>query len=151
MDLHSSTRSTVARSSSRTKSYYPSHALMKATIRIVNAHFYSYIGALSEEQVLGNRYIVNLTATYDASQAVQSDDVADAVSYADLYNVVADKIGHSRDNLLEYVAGQILKEILTNYKLVDSCEITIQKAIPPIAGIIEAASVTLAASREDNK
>ncbi|WP_311566940.1 dihydroneopterin aldolase [Porphyromonas uenonis] len=124
---------------------------MKATIRIVNAHFYSYIGALSEEQVLGNRYIVNLTATYDASQAVQSDDVADAVSYADLYNVVADKIGHSRDNLLEYVAGQILTEILANYKLVDSCEITIQKAIPPIAGIIEAASVTLAASREDNK
>lgn len=124
---------------------------MKATIRIVNAHFYSYIGALSEEQVLGNRYIVNLTATYDASQAVQSDDVADAVSYADLYNVVADKIGHSRDNLLEYVAGQILTEILANYKLVDSCEITIQKAIPPIAGIIEAASVTLAASREDDK
>ncbi len=151
MDLRSSTRSTVARSSSRTKSYDPSHALMKATIRIVNAQFYSYIGALPEEQVLGNRYIVNLTATYDASQAVQSDDVADAVSYADLYNVVADKIGHSRDNLLEYVAGQILKEILTNYKLVDSCEITIQKAIPPIAGIIEAASVTLAASRNDDK
>lgn len=122
---------------------------MKATIRIVNAHFYSYIGALSEEQVLGNRYIVNLTATYDATQAVQSDDVADAVSYADLYDVVADKIGHSRDNLLEYVAGQILKEILTNYKLVDSCEITIQKAIPPIEGIIEAASVTLVASRND--
>ena len=45
---------------------------MKATIRIVNAQFYSYIGALPEEQVLGNRYIVNLTATYDASQAVQS-------------------------------------------------------------------------------
>lgn len=151
MDLHSSTRSTVARSSLRTKSYYPSHALMKATIRIVNAHFYSYIGALPEEQVLGNRYIVNLTATYDATQAVQSDDVADAVSYADLYNVLADKIGHSRDNLLEYVAGQILTEILANYKLVDSCEITIQKAIPPIAGIIEAASVTLAASREDDK
>lgn len=124
---------------------------MKATIRIVNAQFYSYIGALPEEQVLGNRYIVNLTATYDATEAVQSDDVADAVSYADLYNEVADKIGHSRDNLLEYVAGQILKEILTNYKLVDSCEITIQKAIPPIKGIIEAASVTLAASREDDK
>ena len=57
---------------------------MKATIRIVNAHFYSYIGALPEEQVLGNRYIVNLTATYDATKAIQSDDVADAVSYADL-------------------------------------------------------------------
>ena len=85
---------------------------MKATIRIVNAHFYSYIGALPEEQVLGNRYIVNLTATYDATKAVQSDDVADAVSYADLYDVIADKIGHSRDNLLEYVAGQILTDIL---------------------------------------
>ena len=124
---------------------------MKATIRIVNAHFYSYIVALHEEQVLGNRYIVNLTATYDATKAVASDDVADAVSYADLYDVIADKVGHSRDNLLEYVAGQILTEILANYKLVDSCEITIQKAIPPIAGVIEAASVTLAASREDNQ
>lgn len=122
---------------------------MKATIRIVNAHFYSYIGALPEEKVLGNRYIVNLTATYDATKAIASDDVADAVSYADLYDVIADKIGHSRDNLLEYVAGQILTEILANYKLVDSCEITIQKAIPPIAGVIEAASVTLAASRDD--
>ncbi len=122
---------------------------MKATIRIVNAHFYSYIGALPEEQVLGNRYIVNLTATYDATKAVASDDVADAVSYADLYDVIADKVGHSRDNLLEYVAGQILTEILDKYQLVDSCEITIQKAIPPIAGVIEAASVTLAASREE--
>ena len=124
---------------------------MKATIRIVNAHFYSYIGALPAEQVLGNRYIVNLTATYDATKAVASDDVADAVSYADLYDVIADKVGHSRDNLLEYVAGQILTEILDKYQLVDSCEITIQKAIPPIAGVIEAASVTLAASREDNQ
>ena len=122
---------------------------MKATIRIVNAHFYSYIGALPEEQVLGNRYIVNLTATYDATKAIASDDVADAVSYADLYDVIADKIEHSRDNLLEYVAGQILTEILDNYKLVDSCEITIQKAIPPIAGVIDAASVTLAARRDD--
>ena len=124
---------------------------MKATIRIVNAHFYSYIGALPEEQVLGNRYIVNLTATYDATKAIASDDVADAVSYADLYDVIADKIGHSRDNLLEYVAGQILTEILANYKLVDSCEITIQKAIPPIAGVIDAASVTLAAGRDDDE
>ena len=122
---------------------------MKATIRIVNAHFYAYIGALPEEQVLGNRYIVNLTATYDATKAIASDDVADAVSYADLYDVIADKVGHSRDNLLEYVAGQILTEILANYKLVDSCEITIQKAIPPIAGVIDAASVTLAARRDD--
>ena len=122
---------------------------MKATIRIVNAHFYSYIGALPEEQVLGNRYIANLTATYDATKAIASDDVADAVSYADLYDVIADKIGHSRDNLLEYVAGQILTEIRDKYKLVDSCEITIQKAIPPIAGVIDAASVTLAASRDD--
>lgn len=124
---------------------------MKATIRIVNAHFYSYIGALPEEQVLGNRYIVNLTATYDATKAVANDDVADAVSYADLYDVIADKVGHSRDNLLEYVAGQILTEILDKYQLVDSCEITIQKAIPPIAGVIEAASVTLAASRDNDK
>lgn len=124
---------------------------MKATIRIVNAHFYSYIGALPEEQVLGNRYIVNLMATYDATKAVASDDVADAVSYADLYDVIADKVGHSRDNLLEYVAGQILTEILDKYQLVDSCEITIQKAIPPIAGVIEAASVTLAASRDNDK
>jgi len=124
---------------------------MKATIRIVNAHFYSYIGALPEEQVLGNRYIVNLTVTYDATKAVASDDVADAVSYADLYDVIADKVGHSRDNLLEYVAGQILTEILDKYQLVDSCEITIQKAIPPIAGVIEAASVTLAASRDNDK
>lgn len=124
---------------------------MKATIRIVNAHFYSYIGALPEEQVLGNRYIVNLTATYDATKAVASDDVADAVSYADLYDVIADKVGHSRDNLLEYVAGQILTEILDKYQLVDSCEITIQKAIPPIAGVIEAASVTLAVSRDNDK
>ena len=124
---------------------------MKATIRIVNAHFYSYIGALPEEQVLGNRYIVNLTATYDATKAIASDDVADAVSYADLYDVIADKVGHSRDNLLEYVAGQILTEILDKYQLVDSCEITIQKAIPPIAGVIDAASVTLAASRDNDK
>ena len=124
---------------------------MKATIRIVNAHFYSYIGALPEEQVLGNRYIVNLMATYDATKAVASDDVADAVSYADLYDVIADKVGHSRDNLLEYVAGQILTEILDKYQLVDSCEITIQKAIPPIAGVIEAASVTLATSRDNDK
>ena len=124
---------------------------MKATIQIVNAHFYSYIGALPEEQVLGNRYIVNLTATYDATKAVANDDVADAVSYADLYDVIADKVGHSRDNLLEYVAGQILTEILDKYQLVDSCEITIQKAIPPIAGVIEAASVTLATSRDNDK
>lgn len=122
---------------------------MKATIRIINAHFYSYIGALPEEQTLGNRYIVNLTATYDASKAVESDNVEDAVSYADLYDVIAGNINYSNDKLLEYVAWQILSEILNTYELVDSCEVTIQKAIPPIEGIIDGASVTLSTCRNE--
>ena len=120
---------------------------MKATIKIINAHFYSYIGALKEEQVLGNRYIVNLSVTYDASKAIVSDDVSDAVSYADLYNIIAKNINLSSDNVLEYVDWQILSEVLGTHGSVDSCEITIQKAIPPIEGIMDGASVTLSADR----
>lgn len=117
---------------------------MKATLQIHNARFYTHIGVLPEEKVLGNLYIVDLTAVYDATRAIEGDDMTQGVSYADLYDTVRDVMENRPGySLLERVAAETLSAIHSRYPLVEECTISIRKSVPPIDGVMEGTSVSL--------
>ena len=95
--------------------------------------FYGYHGRNNEERVLGQPFEVYLEAELDLTAAGVSDDIADSVSYTDLYRVAKRHVEGPGRNLVEAVAHAIASEILDTYP-VESVRVRVMKVRPPIKG-----------------
>jgi len=111
-------------------------------IEIEGMEFYAYHGHFAEEQVVGNRFIVDLTLSTDCAKAVKSDDLADALDYQGLYLIVKEEM-QIKSHLLEHVAGRILDRLYDGYKSIQHVKVKISKLNPPMGGQIEKVSVIL--------
>ena len=108
--------------------------------------FYAYHGVMEQERQVGGEYLVTVSVDTDFSQAMESDDVADTVNYATLYDVVAREM-RQPSQLLEHVAGRIAKSVLKGFPTVDSVSVSITKCIPPMGTDCRGASVELRCKR----
>lgn len=115
---------------------------MQAQIALHKISLYAYHGCLEQERIVGNNYEIDIRVWIDASKAVESDDVADTINYASIYEIVKQEM-MIPSNLLEHVAGRIIKSVKKEFSLIQMVEITIAKTPPPISGKIAAASVTI--------
>ena len=106
---------------------------MSDRIILEGMQFYGYHGRNKEERVLGQPFEVDLEAEFDLSAAGQSDDIADSVSYTDLYRVAKRHVEGPACNLVETVAHAIAVEILESYT-VESVRLRLMKVRPPIRG-----------------
>ena len=111
-------------------------------IEIEGMEFYAYHGHFAAEQVVGNRFIVDLALITDCSRAATSDDLADALDYQTAYGIVKEEMA-IKSHLLEHVAGRILDRLYTEYQSLEKAKIKISKLNPPMGGEIEKVSVTL--------
>ena len=62
--------------------------LTESYIHIDGIRLHARHGVLPQEQLTGNDYIINVRASYDISRAMQTDDVADTLNYAEVYNII---------------------------------------------------------------
>lgn len=117
---------------------------MQAQISLHKIALYAYHGCLEQEKIVGNNYEIDINVWIDVTNAVESDDVADTVNYATMYEIVKQEM-MIPSNLLEHVAGRIIKSIKREFPQIQMVEIRIAKMPPPISGKISAASVTIKA------
>ncbi len=115
-------------------------------IELENMIFYSRHGCFHEEQLLGNKFIVDFTAESDLYVAAQSDNLFDAVDYQEIYRVIKEEM-EIPSKLLENVAWRIIKRIKDEFPSLDSGVISIKKTAPPIGGEIGAFKVSLSFKR----
>lgn len=59
-------------------------------VYVEGMEFYGYHGVFTEENKLGQRFKVDLTAELDLSKAGQTDDLEQTINYAELYHVCKD-------------------------------------------------------------
>ena len=111
-------------------------------IEIEGMEFYACHGHFAAEQVVGNRFLVNLTLISDCSKAAKSDDLADALDYQIAYFIVKEEM-QTKSHLLEHVAERILDRLYLECPLIEKAKIKISKLNPPMGGEIEKVSVTL--------
>lgn len=111
-------------------------------IEIEGMEFYAYHGHYTEEQIVGNRFVVNLTLSTDCQKAMTSDQLEDALNYQELYLIVKEEM-EIKSHLLEHVAGRILSRLFDTYDTIGSAKVKISKLNPPMGGQIEKVSVTL--------
>jgi dihydroneopterin aldolase len=110
--------------------------------------FYGRHGVNPEETALGQRFGVDLSVWLDLSQAMRSDEIADSVSYADLYKLVRSEVEGEPSKLLEHLAGRVLDRVLARHPQVARVRVQVTKLNPPIKGnTTAAASVTLERTR----
>ncbi|MDD2716475.1 MAG: dihydroneopterin aldolase [Candidatus Wallbacteria bacterium] len=105
-------------------------------IRLRDLEFYGYHGVSQEERKLGQKLAVHLEMTADLEKACQSDRIEDTVDYTRVYAGVKAIIeGSERFYLLEHMAEQIAKYILTEFRPVLEVIVTVCKQSVPYPGI----------------
>ena len=111
-------------------------------IQIENMEFYAYHGCYDQEQVVGNRFIVDLEISANLEKAALSDNIDDTLNYQNAYEIVKKQM-NIKSRLLEHVAGRILDELLSRFTEIEKATVRVSKMNPPMGGQIERVSVTL--------
>ncbi len=111
-------------------------------IEIEGMEFYAYHGHYEEEQIVGNRFLIDLKIETDCRKAAVSDDIEDAVNYQTAYKIIKSEM-KKKSNLLENIAGRILDAIYEKLDNLKSVTIKVSKMNPPMGGKIKKVSVTM--------
>ena len=111
-------------------------------IEIQGMEFYAYHGHYKEEQIVGNKFLIDLKIETDCSVPAKSDDIKDAVNYQTAYKIIKKEM-QRKSNLLENIAGRILDALHENLNHLKSITIKVSKMNPPMGGKIKNVSITM--------
>ena len=111
-------------------------------IHIENMEFYAFHGHYREEQIVGNRFIVDLTIETDMSVPSKSDNHRDAVNYQKAYQIVKEQM-EKKSYLLENIAGRILDALYSEMQDIKKATVKVSKMNPPMGGKIGSVSVVM--------
>jgi 7,8-dihydroneopterin aldolase/epimerase/oxygenase len=111
-----------------------------AQLILDNMEFYSYHGHLAEEQIIGNRFIVDVTIDTDISRAADTDNLEDTIDYCMIYNLVKKEMDIP-SRLLEHLARRITDSIYTASEKIMKVTVKVSKMNPAIGGSIQKFSV----------
>ena len=103
--------------------------------------FYAYHGCYREEQLIGNHFLVDITMDTDMEKASKSDDLHDALNYAEVYELVKQEMG-IRSYLLEHVSARILNRLFERFPQLEQAEARVSKLNPPVGGQMRSVSVS---------
>ena len=104
--------------------------------------FHAYHGVLPQERVIGTDFMVNLQIEADLNKATVSDNVADTINYAKVYDIVKEEITVPSD-LIEHVAGRIYTRLKEHFIQITDLEVRVAKLNPPMEGEIEKAEIVV--------
>jgi dihydropteroate synthase len=103
-------------------------------------------GWLAEERATGQRFVVDVALSVDASTGASSDELDDTVDYADIASAVTRVVEGPPVNLIERLAEQIAAECLRRAG-VAAVEVTVHKPEAPIPVPFEDVTVTIRRNR----
>ena len=112
------------------------------TLELEGMEFRAHHGCLEREKIVGNDFIVDFRGDIDMAAAAESDNLEDAVNYALIYDVVAEEMAKPSD-LLEHVAGRIVKALEERFPEFISFSVRVSKRRPPVSGIVQWSRITL--------
>ncbi|MEA3446696.1 MAG: dihydroneopterin aldolase [Bacteroidota bacterium] len=115
-------------------------------IQLEKMEFYAFHGHFKEEQIIGNKFLVDISLETDCSKPAQSDSLKDAVDYQKVYRLIKYEMTR-KSLLLENICKRLLDVIFDNFPEISEAVIKVRKMNPPMGGRIESVSVTLKRNR----
>ncbi len=116
--------------------------LTSGKIFIDNMRFHACHGVLPQEKVTGGDFLVSVSALYPLAGAVESDDVAATLNYAEVYGIVKREMAQP-SALLEHVAGRIGASLLHELPGIEDLTVKVVKNNPPMGADCDGAGVEL--------
>ena len=117
-------------------------------IVIEEMEFYAFHGHYREEQIVGNRFLVDLEMETDLKIPAESDQLEDAVNYQRAYQLIKKEMQQKKSNLLENIAKRILDALFTEMDGINKATVRIRKMYPPMGGPIQSVGVTMSRDNE---
>jgi len=105
-------------------------------------------GALPGEQLTPQPFEVDVVMALDLAPAAASDDLADTVDYAAVFDLVRGIVEGESLRLVEAVAGAIADAVLAAHA-VDEVEVAVRKLQAPLPGEFETVEVRLRRRRRE--
>lgn len=116
--------------------------ISQSYIILREVRFHAFHGVMPQERKVGADFTVSLRVGVNLSLPAESDDVADTLNYATLYEVVKQQM-EIPSQLLEHVAGRIGKAVMDTFPQVTGVDVTLTKLNPPMGADCAGASVEL--------
>ena len=111
-------------------------------IEIEGMEFFAYHGHYEAEQIVGNRFLVDIMVETDTNKPSQSDNLVDAVDYQKIYQLIKKEMVE-KSHLLEHIVNRIIESIISEFKQINFIRVKVSKMNPPMGGKIKKVSVTL--------
>ncbi|MDR1456366.1 MAG: dihydroneopterin aldolase [Tannerella sp.] len=115
---------------------------MELTIDLTGMKFYACHGVSPQERRVGNDFTVDISYTFAAEAALESDELDDTVDYAGVYGIVKAEMERP-SRLLEHVAGRIFHALCAAFPQLTRLRVKLSKLNPPTGGEVHSASVTV--------
>ncbi|QXM07177.1 dihydroneopterin aldolase [Crassaminicella indica] len=114
-----------------------------------NLSFYGYHGAMHEENILGQKFFIDIELYVELKKAGMTDNVKDTVHYGEAYSLIRDIVTNKKFHLIEALAENIAGEILKAFPLVQEINVIIKKPEAPVPGIFDYFGVEIRRKRNE--
>lgn len=121
----------------------------KQRIALSNVRFFAHHGYYSEEQVLGNEFLLNIEC-YVAYVGGKEDLLENTANYETLYQLAEQQMQQPK-KLLETVVENILHAIKAKFPQLSEITVNIRKNNPPFGGDTATAEVSLTWEKHNKK
>ncbi|WP_295768666.1 dihydroneopterin aldolase [uncultured Mucilaginibacter sp.] len=111
-------------------------------VGLYGAEFFARHGYYSEEQILGNRFVVTIEATFNPQHPDINDDLEKTLNYEQLCQIAHEYMKHPQ-KLLETVAQGMANTIMEQFPYITNLQVELKKLNPPLKGQVAASGVTV--------
>lgn len=115
---------------------------MNYTIHLEGMEFHAFHGCYDLEQVVGNRFRVELKITTPLGEVAEKDDVRLAVNYLTVYELTRE-VMRQKQRTIERVAVNIISALKAHYPAIVEVTCRVTKLAPPLGGKLEGVSVEI--------
>ncbi|PKL81897.1 MAG: dihydroneopterin aldolase [Ignavibacteriae bacterium HGW-Ignavibacteriae-3] len=110
---------------------------MTNIIRIRNASFYAYHGAMKEEQHIGGKFEADVDIYTDFSEAAKKDDLKLTIDYHEVYKFINQLVYEKKYFLIESLATMIANELMKKYPGIKKIAVRVRKHSVPVGGVLD--------------
>ncbi|MBR6896696.1 MAG: 2-amino-4-hydroxy-6-hydroxymethyldihydropteridine diphosphokinase [Lachnospiraceae bacterium] len=116
-------------------------------IRIEELEIYANHGVYSEEQILGQKFLVSIDLELDLSRAGSTDDLTKSVHYGKVAQAASAFMKENTFKLIETAASGLARLILTRWESVRLVTVTVKKPWAPVGLPLDTVSATITRGR----
>lgn len=120
---------------------------MKGTIEVRGLRDLVLVGVLAHEREAPQPVELDIDVLYDVANAYASDDLNDAVNYAQVVEEVRRELGSASDTLLEKLVARLAHHVLALDPRIDEVTLTLRKLRPPLVADVTSVGIRVTATR----